>query len=692
MKEGRGGPNHFSTRWIQEGGGGLGEVMPPTEVEVRQSDESAQSFLFAAGERSIVLTFLSATKGRMEFSADVDGDPKGKVNVLSQHSITRLVKSVTKDSDEVEDMVSCFLKAGVHLRDGTYVPATPTERIEAEVESLHGLTSSYGAIDETVVKRFLGEPLLFDRVNEILHESRDTPFVGDDANLMLTFLVFLSCKTDNPLNLEMIGQSSSGKTYMTLTARNGFPKSMVMVLAGASKEALKYDYDEQDEDGNYIVNVDGRCIVVLEKDESFAFIKKMKPIMSGDDDELVWKTPVKNEMTGEIETRDFIIRGRPSFITLTTRNPSEAEQITRQLIMTPDTTPEKVSEVVKNALLAKARPEVFTVHPDLHLLQASMLHLPQRRVRNIFAPLMVDFFPSRNAQHQRDIGKVLSIIDAVALMHQHQRPIQRDSDGSEFLLASVEDNVVGLLLCDLVLRASLSGVPDGTWAIYQQMVAMTEAKRALTEDNVLQWLSIHAAQTTKNALKEKHIPTLEDAGLIEVKRRGGGRGGGRKTWSIVKSRSGLMDDYALAPLFVEAARNNLPLLVEEYADVLDACEQAQTIFPLRNADSANLRSLGCTKEQSSVWRSLFIPSYLRPKRRGSLLWEVIGDDSEHRDSLFSGSAWFTGEDVATAALTKRREVKEAIKVATQSIGSEDDNMWEAMMDAHLAGLDETPVG
>ena len=248
MKEGRGGPNHFPTRWFQEGGVGLRQVMPPAEVEVRQSDESAQSFLFDAGEHSIVLTFLSATKGRMEFSADVGGEPKGKVNVLSQHSITRLVKSVTKDSDEVEDMVACFLKAGVHLRDGTYVPATPTERIEAEVESLHGLTSSYGAIDEDVVKRFLGEPLLFDRINEILHESRDTPFVGDDANLMLTFLVFLSCKTDNPLNLEMIGQSSSGKTYMTLTARNGFPKSMVMVLAGASKEALKYDYDEQDED------------------------------------------------------------------------------------------------------------------------------------------------------------------------------------------------------------------------------------------------------------------------------------------------------------------------------------------------------------------------------------------------------------------------------------------------------------
>ena len=554
------------------------------DIVVHQSTESSSDFLFDAADLPVKLTFLSSTKGRMEFSAEVDGEPKGKVNVLSQHSIARLAKSSLKDEELKGEFTTTMLKAGVILREGTYVVATMEDKTTAEVMSLEGESSTYGDIDPTTIGKFLGERFLLDRINEVLHESRETPFVGDDANLLLTFLVFLSCKTDNPLNLEMIGQSSSGKTYMTLTARNGFPKSMIMVLAGASKEALKYDYDEVDEDGNFIVNVDGRCIVVLEKDESFAFIRKMKPIMSGDDTELVWKTPIKNELSGEIETRDFIIRGRPSFITLTTRNPSEQEQITRQLIMTPDTTVEKVGEVVKNALLAKARPETFKVHTDLKMLQASMLSLKRYRVRNIFAPLMVDFFPARNAQHQRDIGKVLSIIDAVALLHQHQRPVQTDSDGDEYLLASVEDNVIGLMLCDLVLRASLSGVPDDTWTVYQQMTVMEESKRPLTEDNILQWLGIHAFTISKNALKEKHLPTLEDAGLIEVGRRGGGRGGGKKSYRLVKSRVGLMDDYALSPLFVEAASSNLHIIADEYSDILASAEPANHRFPMKAQD------------------------------------------------------------------------------------------------------------
>lgn len=662
------------------------------EFEVHQSTESSSDFLFDIQEKAVRLTFLSSTKGRMEFSAEIDGDPMGKVNVLSQHSIARMAKVVCDDKDEIEDFKQTFLKAGVILREGTYVVATMTDKKTAEIDALTGETSSYGEIEEKTINAFLGQRLLIDKINKILHESRETPFVGDDANLLLTFLVFLSCKTDNPLNLEMIGQSASGKTYMTLTARNGFPKSMIMVLAGASKEALKYDYDEVDEDGNFIVNVDGRCIVVLEKDESYAFIKKMKPIMSGDDDELVWKTPIKNELSGEIETRDFIIRGRPSFITLTTRNPNEQEQITRQLIMTPDTTSEKVNSVVRNTLLAKARPEKFTVHPDLKMLQAAMLSLKRYRVRNIFAPLMVDFFPARNAQHQRDIGKVLSIIDAVTLLHQHQRAVQTDADGNEFLLSSVEDNVIGLLLCDLVLRASLSGVPDESWTVYQQMNAMAEAKRPLTEDNILQWLGLHAFTISKNALKEKHLPTLEDAGLIEVARRGGGRGGGKKSYKLVKSREGLMDDYALAPLFVEAASNNLATLTEEFLDVLSTAKPAINPHPLKGDDSSLLRSIGCkTKEMAKTWRSLFLPSYLRPSGKGNLLWDIVGKDSKHRKALFKGDAWFSSKNSATAALAERREVKEAIKTASQSGELGDDDLWEAMMESQLNRLDEEGV-
>ena len=663
----------------------------PSPIEVHQSATSATRYEATVCGRDIAMTFLSAGKGRMDFTVDFDDKPLGKFNLLSQHSIVRVAKAIGIPDDEKDDFKTEMLQVGIILRDGKFIPAPMPDRVEKEANEYAGLPSSFGVIEPDTMSSFLGQPNLLDRINEILHQSRPTPFVGDDANLLLTFLVFMSCKTDNPLNLEMIGQSSSGKTYMALTARNGMPKSMVMVLAGASKEALKYDYDEIDDDGNFIVNVHNRCIVVLEKDESFAFIRKMKPLMSGDDDELVWKTPIKNEMTGEIETRDFIIRGRPSFITLTTRNPSEAEQITRQLLMTPDTTPDKVEAVVSNSLFAKARPELLTIHEDLKLLQASMLHLKQHRVRNIFAPLMAEFFPSRNAQHQRDIHKVLSIIDAVALIHQEQRPIQRDGD-QEYLLASVEDNVIGLLLCDLVLRASLSGVPDDSWAVFRQMQEMADSTRTLTEDNILQWLHIHAFSVSKNALKEKHLPTLEDAGLIEVKRRGGGRGGGRKTWAIVKTRTGLMETHALAPLFVEAARRSIPDLMADFDDVLATSERPAARIRPDKADPALLRGIGCpSKAQAPIWSGLLMPAYLTKGCENTLLYDIVGN-TKFRDDLFNTRCgWLAkGQQTATKELQKHREVREKVKeaVRTFSLDSEDDDAWESLANAHLTDLDD----
>ena len=653
-------------------------------IEVKQSEDSASKFTIEIGTRLVTLVFLNSTKGRMDFTVDIDGKPLGKVNVLSQHSIARLAGSAGIIGDAKDEFKNAMLEAGVSLRDGTYTPA-PEVGVEDEADSYIGQDSTLGAIDASTINKFLNDDLLLDKINDILHESRTTPFVGDDANLLLTFLVMLSCKSDMPLNLEMVGQSASGKTYLTLTARNGFPKSMCMVLAGASREALKYDYDEIDDKGNFIVHVEGKCIVVLEKDESYSFMRKMKPLMSGDDTELVWKTPIKNELTGEIETRDFIIRGQPSFITLTTRNPKEQEQVTRQLLMTPDTTSDKVANVVRNSLQSRARPESFTVHPDLPLLQASMLSLNKHRVRNIFAPLMADFFPARNAQHQRDINKVLSLIDAVALVHQNQRPTE-EVDGRTYLLASVEDNLIGLVLADLVLRASLSGVPDDSWLLFTEMVDMADSKRPLTLDNILQWMHLHAFSMSKNALKEKHLPTLEDSGLIEVARRGGGRGGGRKTYRIVKTRKGLMETHSLSTLFVESARGNLADTIGQFSDVLARSTAPVHGRKLAHGEGNILRSLGCpNKKASKVWRALFLPTYFRPANDGSVLSRIIGDGDQH-ETLFSGNAWLDSsiEQTATKELESKRELKTKVKTLTKHLTDGDtDDVWEAIADEHL---------
>ena len=660
-----------------------------TDIVVRQSEESASTYTTEVEGKEYSLNFVSNTKGRMEFSVTCAGVIHGKYNLLSQHSIRRLVKEAKVPESERAEAVQGLLQAGEILRTGSFVAADIPDKVSAEIESLDGKPCSFGVINSDTKRQFLGSPDLLDRISDILHHSRPTPFVGDDANLLLTFLVMLSAKTSSALNLEMIGTSSAGKTYLVLTARNGLPRSMVVVLAGASREALKYDYDEVAEDGSYLVHVDGKCIIILEKDESEAFMRRMKPLMSGDDDELIFKTPIKNELTGEIETRDFKIIGKPSFITLTTRNPSEEEQITRQLLMTPDTSTEKIKAVVSGALTAKARPEELMIHEDVDLLQAAILKLDQYSVRNIFAPLMESFFPAKSASHQRDITKVLSIIDTIATLHQTQRPTET-INGKPYVVASIEDNIVGLILADLVLRASLSGVPDDSWMVFLQLVQMENAKRTLTEDNILQWLHIHAFQCSKNALQHKHLGTLTDAGLIEIGKRGGGRGGARKTYRIVKARKGLLDMYALTPLFIEKVQQELPDILVDFADVISAVDEPEEYHRLGRKDADSLRALGCSsKKDSIVWRSLLLPQYVSQGSRGNILWDILGDSPARKLLFGTRTAWLGAikTSAATETFDSKKRIADELKRISHIADSDDDDAWEAILDSHLADLD-----
>ena len=664
------------------------------DIEVTQSSESNTRYICTIEGFDVGLNFISAAKGRMDFSVAIDGVPHGKANLLSQHSIVRILKSANILDPKKTNAEKGFLTVGEKLRDGDFTPAPV---VEAQTFSYVGLPSSFGSIDEDVIEEFLAQPDLLDKINEVLHESRLIPFKGDDAGLIMSFLVILSCKSGTPLNLELIGPSASGKTHLALTARNGFPKAMVMVLAGASREALKYDYDEVDEGGNYLVHVDGKCIVVLEKDESSAFIQRLKPLMSGDDAELVFKTPIKNEVTGEIETRDFKIIGQPSFITLTTRNPKEWEQVTRQLLMTPDSSPDKVKGVVSGILDAKARPEDLALHEDLNLLQASMAALPIREVRNVFAPLLAPFFPSSNASHQRNVTKVVGIIDAITLLHHQQRPTQTIGE-RQFVMASIEDNIVGLILADKVLRASLSGVPDDTWSIYQHLVRMEESGKSLTEDAILQYLHIQKVQMSRRALRDKHIETLTEVGLLEVARRGGGRGGSRKAYRTVRTQKHLMEQYALTPLFIDAVRSKMGSVISEYSSVLDNCNPP--LFarkPSRSEKQSIDRLLSkSSASKKKVTASLILPQYTRRMNKENAVWEIIGNTPTRAHLYANKCAWMPGskDTGATKELEKRKKgIKAAQDAIESSAGSESlpDDLWEQMVTGLEFEGSEEPV-
>ena len=304
----------------------------------------------------------------------------------------------------------------------------------------------------------------------------------------------------------------------------------------------------------------------------------------------------------------------------------------------------------------------------------------------MFAPLMREFFPANAASHQRDITKVLSIIDTIATLHQKQRPTET-INGKPYVIASVEDNIIGLILADLVLRASLSGVPDDSWLVFLQLNQMEDAKRSLTEDNILQWLHIHAFQCSKNALRDKHMSTLVDAGLCEVAKRGGGRGGARKTYKIVKSRKSMTAMYSLTPLFINAVSENLEDIISDFQDVIKAAEPPSEFHSLSKKNAGILRGLGCkSKEESKTLRSLLIPEYLSATKKRNVIWEILGSTTTRKLLFGTQPSWLGGTTSVKAveAFERKKEVAEEIKRISKIADTDDDDAWEAILESHLA--------
>ena len=147
-----------------------------------------------------------------------------------------------------------------------------------------------------------------------------------------------------------------------------------------------------------------------------------------------------------------------------------------------------------------------------------------------------------------------------------------------------------------------------------------------------------------------------------------------------------METHALAPLFVESARNQLSSIITSFADVLDRADPPPYYRKLERGENKILKKLGCsTKNDSILWRSLFLPMYFKSDQDGSMLWEVIGEGSI-RNMLFSGKAWLDEteyESTATEKYEEKKELRQRVRKIMADSDSEDD-MWEQMIHDHMS--------
>jgi hypothetical protein len=139
-------------------------------------------------------------------------------------------------------------------------------------------------------------------------------------------------------------------------------------------------------------------------------------------------------------------------------------------------------------------------------------------------------FPDYMTRTRRDHMKLLTLVEAIALLHQHQRPIKRDTrDGEtlEYIEATPDDVKLAEELMRRVLGPSLDELPPQTkrlLSLIEQMVKQ-ECERQEIETDDYRFTRRTVRQNTRwgDTQLRAHLRRLEELEYLVVRRGGPGQ-------------------------------------------------------------------------------------------------------------------------------------------------------------------------
>lgn len=260
-------------------------------------------------------------------------------------------------------------------------------------------------------------------LNEFSRDVELVGLVGEQENAQIILLAAVSAKLAHPLNVTVSGPSAAGKNHLLNCVGAFLPDEDKKPLTGMSPKTLMHaEPDEYKHKVIFIAEYEG----VSSADYAIRTMQSERVIQ--------WSF-VESSKSG-IRKRQNTVNGPASFIQATTRSVLHPENETRMLFIELDESPDQTHNINKRQAEDAAGMKNSTDAVDLAHWHQRMRAIPvEASVRIVFAPQLVQYFPSERIRSRRDFPKLLGMIEASALLHHAERP--RDQNGS--ILALPED-------------------------------------------------------------------------------------------------------------------------------------------------------------------------------------------------------------------------------------------------------------
>jgi hypothetical protein len=338
--------------------------------------------------------------------------------------------------------------------------ALQAERIEAEKaakEESVALTD-----DETqAALALLRAPDLLSRIER---DFTRCGVVGEATNKLVGYLAAISRKLDAPLAVTIQSTSAAGKSALMDAVLAFVPEEDRVKYSAMTGQSLFY-LGETD--------LQHKVLALVEEEGASRASYALKLLQS--EGELTIASTGKDPVTGELKTRDYRVQGPVMILFTTTAIDLDEELLNRCLVLTVDEGREQtraIHEIQRTkrtlgGLLAKAeRQSVQRLHQNAQRLLAPLA------VVNPFSRHLT--FVDDRTRTRRDHEKYLTLIDAIALLHQHQRKVQtvlHHGQPLRYVEVTREDIEIANRLAHEVLGRTLDELPPKTRDLLRRLVA-----------------------------------------------------------------------------------------------------------------------------------------------------------------------------------------------------------------------------
>jgi len=383
----------------------------------------------------------------------------------------------------------------------------------APAEEKSGMTAE----EEAAAMELLRDPRLLDRV---LEDFDKCGAVGEETNKRVAYLAAVSRLLEKPLAIVVQSASSAGKSSLMEAVLDFVPEEQRENYTAMTGQALFYMGQK---------NLKHKILAISEQRGADAASYPLKLLQS--EGVLKIASTGKDPVSGKLVTHDYEVEGPVMLFLTTTAQDVDEELLNRAITLTVNEDREQTRAIHRR------QREARTIEGHLLRRRRAKLVRLHRNAQRLLRPITVvnnhdvGEFPDYMTRARRDHNKLLTLIEAIALVHQHQREIKTiacEGDTLEYIEATEQDVKLAQSLADQVgLIPSLDELrPQARklLALITEMVK-TECERSEIEIDKYRFTRRTVREYTKwgDTQLRQHLRRLEEMEYLIV-RRGGNQG------------------------------------------------------------------------------------------------------------------------------------------------------------------------